>query len=322
MRTLNHTKRLLCQLVGSRFVEIFSGSGTLANDVVAGQLSLLGRPGLMLTNGEFGDRLIDHATRFRLSFRVHRAEWGSPFEAEPIRCALDENRDVGWLWAVHCETSSGTLNDLALLRRLAAQRSLRLCVDCISSIGTVPVDLSDVYLASGVSGKGLGAFPGLSMVFYNHQVSAAPQELPRYLDLGLYAACHGVPFSISSNLVSALHTALTRFDATRFDEINALSSWLRLRLIESGLQLVGSAEHASPAVITIAVPPSVRSARVGDELQESGYLLSYRSEYLLARNWIQICLMGERDRETLAPLIELLAGLCVSPFPVAAHRID
>lgn len=322
MRTLNHTKRLLCRLVGSRFVELFAGSGTLANDLIAGQVSLLRRPGLVLTNGEFGDRLIDHATRFRLSFQIHQAEWGTPFEAEAIRRALHANPDVGWLWAAHCETSSGILNDLSLLRELAAERDLRLCLDCISSIGTVPVDLSDVYLASGVSGKGLGAFTGLSMVFYNHQVAAAPTELPRYLDLGLYAACHGVPFSISSNLVSALHTALTRVDATRFGEINALSAWLRSRLIESGLQLVSPAEHAAPAVITIAVPPPARSERVGDQLQQSGYLLSYRSEYLLARNWIQICLMGECDRETLAPLIELLAGCCVPRFPVAAGRID
>jgi aspartate aminotransferase-like enzyme len=47
------------------------------------------------------------------------------------------------------------------------------CVDAISSLGSVPLDLADVHLASGVSGKGLGAFPGLAIVFYNHDIAPA-----------------------------------------------------------------------------------------------------------------------------------------------------
>ncbi len=314
MEIFAHTKHLLCQVVGSQSVEIFTGSGTLANDVIAGQLSLFRKPGLVLTNGEFGNRLIDHATRWRLSFRIIRADWGYPFNPDDIERMLEENPDIRWLWAVHCETSSGILNDLALLQELSTKRGVDLCLDCTSSIGTVPVNLKGAYLASSVSGKGLGAFPGLSMVFYNHEASPAPQELPRYLDLGLYASYEGVPFTISSNLVYALHTALTRFESRRFDEIAALSSWLRSRLIESGLRLVGPEGHnTSPAVITIALSEAVSSENIGDQLLKAGYLLSYRSEYLHERNWIQICLMGECVRETLTPLVDLLARYGNSP---------
>src|SRR6185369_12434705 len=51
------TKMLLCQLVRAQRVEILLGSGTLANDVIAAQLSLLPAPGIILSNGEFGGRL-------------------------------------------------------------------------------------------------------------------------------------------------------------------------------------------------------------------------------------------------------------------------
>jgi len=58
-------------------VQILSGSGTLANDVVAARLSLLeGSRGLILSNGEFGDRLLDHARRARLNFATLRLPWG------------------------------------------------------------------------------------------------------------------------------------------------------------------------------------------------------------------------------------------------------
>src|SRR3954465_13694803 len=51
------TKEILCELVRARSVELLLGSGTLANDVVAAQVSLEQRRGLVLSNGEFGERL-------------------------------------------------------------------------------------------------------------------------------------------------------------------------------------------------------------------------------------------------------------------------
>ena len=307
MHDFQQTRRLLCDLVGSKHVEILAGSGTLANDVIAAQLSRNPTRGLILSNGEFGDRLIDQATRFRLPFEKLQIEWGRPFLRDEIEHCLEKPPSVGWLWSVHCETSSGVLNDLAALTEICAARQLLLCIDSISSIGTTPVDLSGVYLASGVSGKGLGSYPGLSMVFYNQPISPAPDTLPRYLDLGLYASNEGVPFTISSNLLYALRTALKRFEPQRtFDHIGELSDWLRARLRELGFVIVAPDGHNSPAVVTLALPPTISSERVGRELEEAGYFLSYKSRYLLERNWIQVCLMGECSRDDIVPLLDAL----------------
>lgn len=311
LEDFHETKKLLCNLVRSRHVEVLMGSGTLANDAIAGQLSLLREPGLILSNGEFGCRLIDHATRFGLSFDVLDVEWGAAFDPEQVELAVKKRPRLGWVWAVHCETSTGVLNDMDQLKRLCSERGARLCLDCISSIGLVPVDLTGVFLASGVSGKGLGAFPGLSMVFYNHEIQPQPASLPRYLDLGLYAANGGVPFTLSSNLLHALQTALKRLQSESFfQETERLSRWLRARLRELGFTLVAPEGHAASAVITIALPETLSSASVGRELEEAGYFLSYNSRYLLERNWLQICLMGECSREQIAPLVDLLEALC------------
>src|SRR5881396_925325 len=70
MADFRATKRLLCELTRAQHVEILLGSGSLANDAVCAQLSMLDQPGLVLSNGEFGDRLIDHATRQGLDFEV------------------------------------------------------------------------------------------------------------------------------------------------------------------------------------------------------------------------------------------------------------
>lgn len=305
---LEITKQMLRRLTGARFSEISLGSGTLANDIIAGQLSLLGKQGLILSNGEFGERLIDHATRFGLGFETYKTRWGEPFSAAALRPLIAQHRPA-WIWAVHCETSTGMLNDLTMLKAIAGAYAIKLCLDCISSIGTVPVALQGVYLASGVSGKGLSSFPGLSMVFYNHTLTPAPYSLPRYLDLGFYQACGGVPFTHSSNLLQALQVALKRCGEEKFSGLVELGDWLRGELRELGFELITADELATPAVVTLALPTSLNSCSVGKQLHKAGYLLSYGSEYLLQRNWIQICLMGEFSRETLVELVQQLGKL-------------
>jgi len=302
------TKKLLCELTGARHVEILLGSGSLANDAVGAQISLLRQPGIILSNGEFGDRLTDHATRLGLQFEVLQMEWGEPFDYGDILHRLLRDQKARWLWSVHCETSTGILNDPDALKKICAEKDLKLCLDSISAIGTVPIDLRGVYLATCVSGKGLAAFPGLSMVFYDHEIAPQPKALPRYLDLGYYAAQDGVPFTHSSNLIYALQTALKRTCWTdKFRQIAETATWLRQRLRELGFQIVAPDAHASPAVITIALPREVSSKSIGWQLQKAGYLLSYKSEYLLKRNWIQICLMGEWSYDNLATLPDILA---------------
>ncbi|MBN2506448.1 MAG: aminotransferase class V-fold PLP-dependent enzyme [Verrucomicrobia bacterium] len=311
MADFQATKRRLCALTGARRVEILVGSGSLANDAVCAQLRLLSQPGLILSNGEFGERLIDHATRQGLEFETHAVGWGEPFDYDAVRRGLASRPRLGWVWAVHCETSTGVLNDVAALQAVCAGRGIRLCLDCISAIGTVPVDLRGVYLASCVSGKALASFPGLSMVFYNHELAPAPAALPRYLDLGYYAAQAGVPFTHSSNLVYALQTALQRIDwPEKYRQIAEAAVWLRGRLRELGFRVVAPDAHASPAVVSIELPPEIRSKAVGWQLRKEGYLLSYNSEYLRKRNWIQVCLMGEWSRDHLESLPVVLAELC------------
>ena len=299
----------LCQLVSARNVEILLGSGTLANDTVAAQLSLLGEPGLILSNGEFGQRLINHARRLGLVFEPLELPWGEPFDLAAVQQAITRNPAAGWLWCAHCETSTGMLNPLPALQALCAKSKIKLCADCISSIGLIPVSLEGVYLASSASGKGLAGYPGLSFVFYNHAVPSS-QKLPRYLDLGWYAEHQGIAFTHSSNLVHALDTAIRQMDWPRkFSELIEISSWLRGRLRQSGFRLITSDEQAIPGVVTIALAPGQDSARICQQLEQAGFLLSYNSDYLRQRNWIQICLMGEYSRERVEALLRELERL-------------
>ncbi len=304
---VENTKQTLCDLTQMAHVALLLGSGTLANDVVAAQLSLGPGPGLVLSNGEFGVRLADHARRFQLRFEHLEFSWGAPLDLAQVAAKLADVPSPTWLWCAHCETSTGVLNDLAALKLLCSQYGTKLCLDAISSLGTLPVDLTGVHLASGASGKGLRAYPGVAMVFYQHPVQSANAPLPCYLDLGLYAAAAGVPFTFSSNLLHALNAAVRGVDwEQRYAELQETSARLRVQLQELNFDLVGGAARTSPAVITVALPPELNSLTLGRLMQEAGFLLSYHSEYLRRNNWIQICLMGEIAREKTDALLNAL----------------
>jgi predicted DNA-binding protein (MmcQ/YjbR family) len=54
----------------------------------------------------------------------------------------------------------------------------------------------------------------------------------------------------------------------------------------------------------------MNSVKIGGLIQEAGYLLSFNSEYLRRKNWIQICLMGECPREKVVPVANALNRVC------------
>ena len=283
---LRTVRSRLCGMTGAPNVAVLLGSGTLANDIVAAQLARLGGRGVVLSNGEFGERLADHARRAGLDFEHRRSAWGVPLDSG----SLDGKP---WVWLTACETSAGVLNEIAAT-------GARVALDCVSAIGAVPLDLSNVWLASGASGKALASYPGVAFVFYHEALAT---DGARYLDLALYAR-DGVPFTHSSNLVRALGAALARVDwPARYAELAATGQWLRARLRAAGCALIGEGATPAPHVITLAVSDSARAAA---ELERAGFLVSWASAYLRERNWIQVCLMGEVGRDALPPLLREL----------------
>ena len=287
LRTL---KARLCAMTNARNAAVLLGSGTLANDVVAAQLGALGGSGIVFSNGEFGERLADHARRAGLDFEHRRFGWGRPLD-------VGSTDGASWVWLAACETSTGVLNDIG-------ETGVPIALDCVSALGAVPLDLSHVWLASAASGKALASYPGLSVVFY-HQT--ARLLVPRYLDLALYAG-EGVPFTQSSNLVHALNVAVGRVEwPSRYAEVAETGRSLRTRLRDVGCALVGEGATGAPHVITIAVRDS---ERVAQALERHGFNVAYASSYLRERNWIQICLMGEVPRTALSTLVHELARVC------------
>jgi aspartate aminotransferase-like enzyme len=298
---LKEVKERLLHMTGANHVQVVVGTGTLSNDLAAAQLKRMPGKGLILANGEFGFRLIDHARRMDLAFDVITKEWNGEITIGEVDEYLADHQDTTWVWTVHCETSTGYLFDLKELERVCEGYRVNLCVDACSSAGIVPLDLKGIYLATTVSGKALGSYPGLAIVF--HREEAEPDmNLPRYLDLGMYQQNDSVPYTHSSNLVSALLAAITDIDTQKRV---TLSKEVKRVLIREGIKFLGNDTY-SPGIITLPLDKYISSKEFGDNLKNSGIFVSYESNYLLERNWVQLALMGEYQTSEVMKAMDML----------------
>jgi len=304
-RQVGELKAQMAKLAGARNCQLLLGSGTLANDAVAAQLARKGEPGVVAVNGEFGERLVDHARRAGLAYRTVEAAWGAPLPWDELESALARAPRAKWLWTTHCETSTGVLNDLDRLRAMAAEHGARLCLDAVSSFGAAALDCRGVAFATATSGKALAAYPGVALVFHDAPI-APDSRVPRYLDLGLYDVDEGVPFTHSSNLIAALAVAARRLEhegiAARIASRRRLHNMLRPRLEAAGCRVVAPPEIAAPTVITFEPPAGNSACELGEWLMERGFALNHRSVYLERRNLIQVCLLGAVHRSSIAAL--------------------
>lgn len=93
---------------------------------------------------------------------------------------------------MHQESSTGVLNDGEGLVAVARRHRRRVYLDAVSSFGAVPIP-AGVAVATGVSGKSLGSYPGVSFVCARPGAlaGARSEEMAAYLDLPRALATSG-----------------------------------------------------------------------------------------------------------------------------------
>lgn len=304
----------LATLVNARSVAIFNGSGTLANEAIGATLAAeKSSRGIILVNGEFGERLERQARRFGLDFRALRWDWGSPWDLEQVEKLLSDLPANSWIWGVHQESSTGMLNDLPALVRLARQRETRVCVDCISSIGAAPIDLQNVYLASGTSGKSLGAYAGAAVVFadLDQGPSLDLSHVPSYLDLPTALKTEGPRYTFPSSTLCALEAALELYaDAEKaqkqYQHYKELGGYIRRQLERLNIKPLTDDRCASPVVTTFAPPGEEKSEDFVGRCRAWGFAIGGQSGYLAERRLVQIATMGDLQHAQCAPLFSAI----------------
>lgn len=320
IRRFVKVRELLAAMVGARSVALLNGSGTLGNEAVAATLAAQEqtqsptRPrGVMLINGEFGERLARQALRFGLRPRQLTWDWGQPWDLDQVEQALANEPPGGWVWGVHQESSTGVLNDLPGLVAIARRRGVRVCMDCISSLGAVPLDLREVYLATGATGKSLGSIAGAAIIFADKAAlkTLAQERVPSYFDIIAALDSEGPCYTFPSPTLLALEAALNEYATPErcqatYDRYQELGVYVRQQLRRLDLEPLAREECACPVVTTFSTPGEETSLSFVARCRSWGYAIGGESAYLEQRRLVQIATMGAVSLDQFSGLFDHL----------------
>jgi alanine-glyoxylate transaminase/serine-glyoxylate transaminase/serine-pyruvate transaminase len=244
-----------------------SGTGSagmeaaFVNFVAPGDVVVVG------VNGLFGERMCDVAARCGAVVVRVDEEWGRALMAENL---LRAHPSPTLIAVVHAETSTGVRNDIAPLG--AAKGDALLLVDCVTSLGGIPVETDGWGIDIAYSGtqKCLGVPPGLAPLTVSERARQRLVERPPswYLDLNLIGEYvgssrryhHTAPVSMIYALHAGLGVLLDEGLEASWARHEACGRALHEGLEKLGLSLLAQEGHRLPELTTVWLPEGVDEA--------------------------------------------------------------
>lgn len=282
---------------------VITGSGTAANEAILS--SVVGKGDiLILSNGEFGERLLKTSRIHNKRTHVLQQPWGVPFDLPRIEAYLAAHK-IDVVVMVHHETCCGMLNPLAAVGAMAKAHGAIFVVDGVSSVGAELVDMEacNIAFCSSSSSKAIGSYPGLSFVigrkkqFKKLKGHAAKTT---YLNLAtFYAFLKGhsqTPNTPAVPLFFALERALENIlqegVSKRFSRIHARATRLRTGMRKLNLEFEIDEAAMCSILTTVKVPPSVSVRDLRDRLRERSIII-YEGKGCFAGKVFQVGNIGE-----------------------------
>ena len=249
----------------------FPVSATGSAGMEATFVNVLG-PGDVVTigvNGVFGERMCDVAARCGAEIVRVEADWGTAIDPQAL---LDVHPSPKVIAVVHAETSTGVRNDIAPIG--AGKGDALLLVDCVTSLGGIPLEIDDwgVDLAYSGTQKCLGVPPGLSPVTVSQAAIDGFVEKSQswYLDFamiadyvtggGARAYHHTAPISMNYGLHEALCLVHEEGLEARWERHRSNSARLVAGLEALGFRLFAQEGHRLPMLNAVWIPEGVDDA--------------------------------------------------------------
>jgi len=199
-----------------------SGTGSAGMEACFVNLVEPGDRVLVAVNGVFGTRMCDIVGRLGAELVRVDAEWGRALDPADVEKAAGSG-DLKVLAVVHAETSTGVLQPLKDLSRIAREAGALFLVDTVTSLGGVEVQTDTWGIDAVYSGtqKCLSCPPGLAPISFGERALAAldarATPVPSwYLDLSMVRDYWGAErkyhHTAPINMIYALREALRLID--------------------------------------------------------------------------------------------------------------
>ncbi len=302
------------------------GPGTAALDAAFVSALPDGSRALVPANGLFGARVADMLRANRCDVEEMQFDLGQPIDSDQVAERLREGKFDVVAW-VHHETSTGVLNPVEPICRVARETGTLTIIDTISSLAGTELAVDDwgIDLCVSVANKGLAAPPGLAAISVSERAWEAidrnPQTRGWYLDLrtwrrydGDWADWHPYPTTVPTGILAAVDTSLRMILAEGLDRrivrTRDAASRVREGLRQLGFGMFVDDDFASPITTAVHPHPDFPVGEMIVALREQHGIYISGGLGDLAGEIFRIGHMGRAiEKEETDLLLETIAGL-------------
>jgi aspartate aminotransferase-like enzyme len=230
--------------------------------------------------GFFSERWTKLAEAHGLVVRKVEYDWGMRVDPSDVAKALAE-RPVKAVLLTQSETSTGVIQPIEDLARIANEAGALVIVDVVSSLGAVPFAFDDwgIDVAVGGSQKALSASPGIAFVAISERAWSAHETatMPRfYFDWSIYKKFAALPdpenpWTPAISVMQGLHAALELYFQDGVDAAlerhHTLSRAVKEGVQALGLDLFGQGLEQNWTVTAISAPEGIDADTISDRMR-------------------------------------------------------
>jgi 2-aminoethylphosphonate-pyruvate transaminase len=322
-RILKRVRQMLLEAFapsGDYTSAVFTGSGTAAMEAAIASSVEEGRAILIINNGVYGERFSRMASIYKYSKFELVYDWRELPNLGEIEKTLKAHPEIQVIALVHHETSTGLINPVREIGRLAKGFGKVLLLDSISGLGGEELDLEgcNVDLCVGSANKCIQGLPGLSFVVARRKEMERLRKIPprsMYLHIPTLWESQEkdtIPFTPSIPIFYALEAALEELLEEgvqgRIARYRNVAGVLRQGFREMALRFYLPEALLSNTITTLYLPQGFSYEALHDQLKEKGFVI-YAGQERLKGEIFRVANMGALTREDLEGFLNCLGGI-------------
>jgi 2-aminoethylphosphonate-pyruvate transaminase len=320
---------------GTHVTVPMQGSGTFAVEAMLTTFVPPSGKVLLLINGAYGQRAKKILEIARRGVVVHETPEDTRPDLGKVDAMLKADAAITHVFAVHCETTSGILNPIVDIAKLAERHGKRFLLDSMSAFGALPIDVKamTVDAVAASSNKCIEGVPGLGFVIAREAALKETKGNATTLVLDLHDQWQNFVktgqyrFTPPIHVIVSFHQALEEFLAEGGQPGRGKRYTENGRILAEGMQALGfapllPASEQAPIIYTFHMPkdPKFVFQTFYDSLKARGYVI-YPGKLTVADSFRIGCIgriNAAHMRAFLANVREVLAEMGVTNLRAAA----
>ncbi|MBW2492875.1 MAG: 2-aminoethylphosphonate--pyruvate transaminase [Deltaproteobacteria bacterium] len=246
---------------------LFTGSGTVIQDVLVNSLVPEGKKICIVNNGAYSARMVDIADYYNIPcVNLEFPTTGLP-DLDVVKKTLEEDKDIAVVATVHHETGTGVLNPVREIGKIAHDYGCVFIVDTISTYGLIPLNIEDENIDFCMSSaqKGLCGMTGVSWTVGKIEEIEKSMDYPKrsyycnlFMQYDFFKRVGEMHFTPPVQTVYALRQAIQEYweegEQARYQRLTQCWEAIHRGLEEIGLDTVIDREIQGHLVVTVKAP--------------------------------------------------------------------